>query len=122
MRYLRSLTIIIFLMISALSSFAQQSNNHRLPSVPLPGKVVIDGKLDDWDLSGTQEVFANYRMRNAFSAKVSSMYDKDNFYLAIQWRDATPMYNMVNADFDLGSGWRADCLQMRLRTDLPMHI
>lgn len=26
-------------------------------AVPLPGKVVIDGKLDDWDLSGQIEMF-----------------------------------------------------------------
>ena len=29
----------------------------KLYAVPVPGKVVIDGKLNDWDLSGQIEMF-----------------------------------------------------------------
>ena len=99
-------------------ALAQQTNNNALHAVPPPGKVVIDGKLDDWDLSGQIDVFANFRTRNNYSAKVAAMYDKENFYLAVIWRDPTPMYNMVDSSFDIGSGWKSDCLQLRLKTDM----
>lgn len=32
---------------------AVPTDNLEIVAVPTPGKVVIDGKLDDWDLSGT---------------------------------------------------------------------
>jgi hypothetical protein len=109
---------------------AVQSNNHVLHAVPPPrstgsgqaGKVVLDGRLDDWDLSGQLEVFAHARMKNTYSARVAAMYDAENLYLAIVWRDPTPLFNLVDARFDIGSGWRSDCLQLRLRTDLVMHV
>jgi len=119
-------------LLSALSAtiHAQQTDNHLLRAVPPPrstdsgqaGKVTIDGKLGDWDLSGQIEVFANLRTRNTYSTKVAAMYDKANLYLAVTWRDPTPMHNMVDARHDQGSGWRSDCLQLRVRTDMTMHL
>jgi hypothetical protein len=105
---------------------AQQSNNNGLHAVPPPHsagsgqakKVVIDGKLDDWDLSGQIDVYANFKTRNNYSTKVAAMYDQENFYLSIIWRDSTPMFNMIDSNFDIGSGWRGDCLQLRLKTDM----
>jgi len=99
-------------------AFAQQTDNHALHAVPHSGKVVIDGKLDDWDLSGQIDVFANFKTRNNYSTKVAAMYDKENFYLLVTWRDPTPMFNMVDSNFDIGSGWKSDCLQLRLKTDM----
>jgi hypothetical protein len=101
---------------------AQQTNNTGLHAVPPPGNVVIDGKLDDWDLSGQTAVFANLRTRNSYSATVAAMYDADHLYLAIAWRDPTPMFNMVDARYDIGSGWKSDCLQLRIRTDMTLHV
>jgi hypothetical protein len=118
----RHLCVLAVLACALAPAAAQQSNNHRLPAVPPPGKVTIDGTLQDWDLSGQIEVFANYRTRNTYSAKVAAMYDAHNLYLAVLWRDPTPLCNMVDANFDLGSGWKSDCLQLRLKTDLPMHL
>ena len=99
-------------------ALAQQTDNRALHAVPPPGKIAVDGKLDDWDLSGVIDVFANFRTRNNYSARVAAMYDKENFYLAVVWRDPTPMYNMVDSSFDIGSGWKSDCLQLRLKTDM----
>jgi hypothetical protein len=110
------------LFVPATSGRAQQSDNHALHAVPTPGPVATDGKLDDWDLTGQVEVFANYRTRNTYSAKVAAMYDRDNFYVAIAWRDPTPLQNMVNAEFELGSGWKSDCVQLRLKTDVTMTL
>jgi hypothetical protein len=99
-------------------AFAQQTNNNAPHAVPAPGKVVVDGKLDDWDLSGQIDVYANFKTRNSYSANVAAMHDKDNFYLSVVWRDPTPMHNMVDSNFDIGSGWKSDCLQLRLKTDM----
>jgi hypothetical protein len=101
-----------------LRAAGQQTDNNALRAVPPPGRVVIDGKLDDWDLSGQIDVFANFRTRGTYSAKVAAMYDAENFYLAVEWRDPTPMHNMVDSNFDIGSGWKSDCLQLRLKTDM----
>jgi hypothetical protein len=111
-------SLLFVLLLGAVAAWAQQSNNNGLHAVPVPGKVAIDGKLDDWDLSGQIDVYANYRTHSSYSAKVAAMYDKENFYLAVLWRDPTPMYNMVDSNFDIGSGWKSDCLQLRLKTDM----
>jgi len=113
---------LLALLLVAAGARAQQSNNHVLHAVPTPGKVAVDGKLDDWDLSGCTEVFAHFRMRSTYSAKVAAMYDAQHFYLSLVWRDPTPLFNMVDARFDVGSGWKSDCVQLRVITDVVMHI
>ena len=114
--------ISVAILMLAEAASAAQTDNHVLHAVPPPGTVEIDGKLNDWDLSGQIEVFANYRTRNTYSTKAAAMYDKDYFYLAVLWRDPTPMYNVVDPDFDIGSGWKSDCVELRVRTDIVMHI
>jgi hypothetical protein len=41
----------------SVPAWAQQSENNALHAVPPPDKVVVDGKLNEWDLSGQIEVF-----------------------------------------------------------------
>jgi hypothetical protein len=118
----KTLTGIVLVLAAVRAASAQQTDNNALHAVPAPGKVAVDGQLDDWDLSGQFEVFANLRTRNNYSTKVAAMYDQENFYLSILWRDPTPMHNMVDARFDIGSGWKSDCLQLRIRTDMTMHV
>ena len=109
------------LVAAAASAQGRQSENHELHAVPPPGAVVVDGKLDDWDLSGQIESFTEYRTRGTYSAELAAMYDKDFFYLAVVWRDPTPMVNMIDPDAD-GSGWQSECAQLRMITDLPVHV
>jgi len=105
--------------LAAATAHASQTTNNVLRAVPVPGDAVeVDGVLDDWDLSGQFEVYANHRMKHNYSVKVAGMYDAENLYLALVWRDPTPLYNMIDARFDIGSGWRGDCLQLRLITDM----
>lgn len=111
-------TIALGCLCAVTPAWAQQTDNHALHAVPPPGTVAIDGKLDDWDLSGQIDVFANFKTRGSYSAKVAAMYDADNFYLAVEWRDPTPLHNLVDSNFDIGSGWKSDCLQLRFKTDM----
>ena len=116
-RKLRTAIVLALALAAVQPARAQQSDNHALHAVPA-GKVVVDGKFDDWDLSGQIDVYANFKTRNSYSTKVAAMYDTDNFYLSIVWRDPTPMFNMVDSNFDIGSGWKSDCVQLRLKTDM----
>jgi len=74
---------LVLALVAGHPAWAQQSNNNRLHLVPPPGKVVVDGKLDDWDLSGQFEVFANLRTKSTYSTKVAGMWDQEYLYLAV---------------------------------------
>ena len=68
----------------------RQSHNEGVRAVPVPGPVKIDGVLSDWDLSGRIWSFADTGLRDTFSVETATMWDKDYYYLAFVFRDATP--------------------------------
>src|ERR1700722_1006097 len=73
---------------------ATQTENNVLHILPAPGPVKIDGKTDDWDLSGG--IFACddvERLRDLYSVWFFAMYDKENLYLLTRWKDETPLNN-----------------------------
>jgi hypothetical protein len=82
--------------------------------LPAPGKVAIDGKFDDWDLSGG--IFAcsdAENLRSEYSQWFHAMYDAENLYVLARWKDPTPLNNPgVKGDF----GFAGDCLQFRTVT------
>ena len=94
----------------------RQSHNEGILVLPAKGKVTIDGKLDDWDLSGRIWVFADKNVRSRFSAKLSAMWTATDLYVAVKWKDPTPMYSMIDPEFNSNDGWKADSLQLRLWT------
>jgi len=92
----------------AATGIAQQTDNHELRAVPAPGKVVLDGKLDDWDLSG--EILMCYDLESLLdihSARAAATYDKDYLYVSFRIKDPTPMVNHAPQD-----GWRSDSVQV----------
>ncbi len=102
---------------------ATQTDNFGLHAVPAPGKVAIDGKLDDWDLSG--EIFVCYdieKLEGTNSARIVAMYDADNLYVAIRWKDPTPMGNIHDPRYRADKGWAGDAVQLRVKTDRIAHI
>ena len=106
----------------AFPSAARANDNGRgrhkqLYAVPAPGKVTIDGKLDDWDLSGQIEMFVIQATRGTMNAKFAVMYDADAIYLGADVKDPNPMMNMRSPDTDPMQGWNADSCQFRLTTD-----
>jgi len=102
-------------------AYGIESRHSTLHAVPAPGTVAVDGKLGDWDLSGHIECFPSFRMRGVYAAQVAVMYDNEFLYVAAVWRDSTPMQNLVDPDSD-GNGWKGDCLQLRLITDVTLHV
>ncbi len=103
-----------------LPSYANDNGRGRhkqLYAVPTPGKVVIDGKLNDWELSGQIEMFVIEATRGTMNAKFAVMYDADALYLGADVNDPSPMMNMRDPRTDPGQGWNADSCQFRLSTD-----
>ncbi|MEI7837536.1 MAG: hypothetical protein WCK05_14145, partial [Planctomycetota bacterium] len=102
------------LLSSLLATFklaATETENHTLPVLPVPGKIVVDGKTDDWDLSGG--VFACgevEHLRDQYSLWFHAMYDAENIYLLARWKDPTPLNNPEGFG---GHGFNGDCLQVR---------
>ena len=98
-------------LLTALPLQATETENRGFRVLPAPGKVAIDGKTDDWDLSGG--IFACgdvEHLRDQYAVWFHAMYDKDNIYLLARWNDPTPMNNPENFG---GHGFNADCLQVR---------
>jgi len=98
----------------AENMIGRQTRNEGFSAVPSRGKVVIDGKLDDWDLSGQIWSFADTSVRDSFSVKSAAMWDKDNLYLSFVRRDPKPLNSIVNPEFDPSRGWVADAVQLRV--------
>ncbi len=108
-------------MLLAGTAGAQNDNGrgrHRqLYAVPVPGPVTVDGKLDDWDLSGQIEMFVVQATRGTMNAKFAVMYDAEALYLGADVNDPSPMMNMRDPRTDPMQGWNADSCQFRLTID-----
>ncbi len=102
---------------NATASDNGRGRHKQIYAAPVPGKVVIDGKLDDWDLSGQIEMFVVQATRATQSAKFALMYDQDALYLGAEVNDPTPMMNMQDPAVNPERGWDADSCQFRLTID-----
>jgi hypothetical protein len=102
------------------------ARHKKMYVVPTPGKVTIDGKLDDWDLSGQILTYVISENQDMQSAKFAMMYDKQNLYLSAEVRDTTPMLNRHDPKADGDKGWNADACQFRISLDpkqpYPLNI
>ncbi|MGB2613808.1 MAG: PQQ-binding-like beta-propeller repeat protein, partial [Phycisphaerae bacterium] len=96
-------------------AWATETENLGIRVLPAPGKVVVDGQVNDWDLSGG--VFCCGDVENArekMAAWFHLMYDQDNLYVLTRWTDPTPLNNpgVTSGDF----GFHGDSLQFRFIT------
>jgi DNA-binding beta-propeller fold protein YncE len=102
-----------------------RGRNSRIFVVPRPGPVIIDGRLDDWDLSGQIFVYLTPETRGWQSARVALMYDTEALYVSGDVRDVTPLMNRHNPDTAGPGAWNGDALQLRLCLDpkqgYPIH-
>jgi hypothetical protein len=85
--------------------------------VPAPGKVVIDGNLKEWDMSGAVDLFLDDSSRETMSVQGAYMYDKDALYVGGRVKDPTPMMNAHDFASDLSTVWDADCIQLYMIAD-----
>jgi len=102
---------------SALAQEIGLGRHKQLYAVPAPGKVTIDGKLDDWDLSGQIEMYVVAEGKETQGAKFALMYDKEALYISGEVRDTSPMMNRHDPAVSGKLGWDADSCQFRLTLD-----
>ncbi len=104
---------IAILLGASCAAQATETENQVLRILPAPGKMAIDGKFDEWDLSGG--IFAcgdAERLREQYGVWFHAMYDSENLYLLARWLDPTPLNNDQSSKG--GHGFAGDCLQVRL--------
>ncbi len=102
---------------------ATQTENFGLHAVPVPGPLMIDGGLEDWDTSGEALMCYDLEtLQDTYSARVSTMYDAQNLYVAIKWKDTTPLGNIHDPRYRADKAWAGDSVQLRIKTDRITHI
>jgi len=103
--------------IAAPPSDNGRGRHKQLYAVPVPGSVVIDGKLNDWDLSAQIEMFVVEATRSTQSGRFALMYDEQALYLSGDVNDPTPMMNRHDPEANANFAWDADSCQFRLTID-----
>jgi hypothetical protein len=130
MKSLNQLTTVILLaaiiIMGSLSVLADVGRglHKKIYAVPVPGKVVIDGNLNDWDISGQIHSYVVAETAETQGAKIALMYDKDALYVSAIVRDNSPMMNRHDPKVDPEKAWDADVCQVwfSLDPDLPYPI
>ncbi len=86
-------------------------------ALPLPGgrPPVIDGKLDDWDLSAQEPMWITPETADRFNAGTAIMYDSQALYFSAVV--SLPDRPLVNANNPVDPFWNGDMLELRLVSD-----
>jgi len=112
--------LIVSLITPALAQQGGRGRNKRIFVVPAPSKVVFNGKLDEWDLSGQINIYVTQETSEMQSAKVALMYDAEAIYISADVRDPTPMMNRHDPRVNAERAWDADAFQIRFQLDPEM--
>jgi hypothetical protein len=104
---------VLSLVLNARPAAATETENLDLRVLPAAKPIVVDGKIDDWDLSGGVFACGDVEVqRDQFAIWFHTAYDAEHFYVLARWRDETPLNNPKSVKGD--SGFEGDCLQFRL--------
>jgi sugar lactone lactonase YvrE len=95
-------------------AIVNKTDHEAVHIVPAPGKVAIDGTLDDWDLSGAIDLFMDDSSRATLSVNGACMYDAQAVYIGGHVKDPTPMVSTHHFAGDMGMVWDGDAIQIRL--------
>ena len=111
----KMLVLTTAVLILATMAAAAPTEHQGLRILPAPGKTTIDGRADDWDLTGGIFICDDPEtQRDKFAVWFHAMYDAQNLYVLARWVDPTPLNNpgVTIADH----GFQGDCLQFRTLT------
>ena len=98
---------LLAVLVSTISG-ATETENQGIRILPAPGKVRIDGKADDWNLSGGVFVCNDVEtLRDKLGVWFHAMYDRDNLYFLARFLDETPLNNPGSSKGDYG--FAGDC-------------
>jgi len=108
----KSSLVVASALLIAGGAWATESENFGISILPAPGKMTIDGKISDWDLSGGRFICSDPEaLREKLACWFHVMYDNDNLYVLARWIDETPLNNPGSTKGDYG--FAGDCLQFR---------
>jgi hypothetical protein len=99
---------------NAYVAILNKADHTELRIVPAPGKVTIDGALNDWDLSGAILMFMDAPSKQTHQLRGAMMYDRDYLYIGGRLKDPTPMNNQYHFGGQVNMSWNADALQVFL--------
>ena len=109
------LAVIAAIALSGGPVAATVTENLGIRILPVPGKVAIDGKFGDWDLSYGVFVCGDVAtQRETLAVWLHMMYDAENLYVLARWIDHTPMNNP--GQLSGPSGRAGDSLRMSFFT------
>jgi hypothetical protein len=115
--------LLVVLLLVASDLHAVQTDTHGIHAVPVVNPMVIDGKLDEWDLSGSVlQCYDVDTLRDVYSAEIAMMYDANCLYVALHWKSQHPMSNSHDPHYQAAKGWAGDCVQLRIKTDRITHV
>jgi hypothetical protein len=110
--------VVVLLVVATLASADSGRGKHKkMYAVPCPGPVTIDGKFDDWDLSGQLVMYIVSETAAQIHGKFALMYDQEALYLGADLRDDSPMMNRHDPKVNATQGWNADSCQFRMILD-----
>ena len=116
MRTIHSGCLLFAIILGSAALQATETENLGIRILPAAGKVKIDGKFADWDLSGGVFVCGDVEhQRDQLAVWIHALYDAENLYVLARWRDETPLSNPGLAGSD--HPWNGDCLQLRIIAD-----
>ncbi|NQT20210.1 MAG: PQQ-binding-like beta-propeller repeat protein, partial [Planctomycetes bacterium] len=89
----------LLLIVVAAAAAATETENNIVRILPAPDKVNIDGRPNDWDLSGGVFVCGNVEnLRDEFSSWLHLMYDDHYLYVLARVKDKHPLVNSRGAN------------------------
>jgi len=111
-----SFVLFMMMLLGTSKAPATETENIGMRVLPAPGKVAVDAKFDDWDLSGGIFAVSDVEnLRDQYGVWFHAMYDGKNVYLLARWNDPAPMNNPGSSKGDMG--FAGDCLQVRFITN-----
>ena len=101
---------------AATVATATETENLNIRILPAPASMAIDGKANDWDLSGGVFVCGDVEnLRDQMGVWIHAMYNAENLYVLARWLDETPLSHPGLVAGDVG--WGGDSLQLRIIAD-----
>ncbi len=95
-------------------AIVNKTDHSEIHVVPASGQVAINGKLDDWDLSGAILMSLDESSKQVYSVRGAMMYDKEFLYIGAHVKDPTPMVNNYAFGGEANMAWNADAIQLFL--------
>jgi hypothetical protein len=109
----RTHTSALLILLTGLSALATETENLNIRILPAADRPTIDGKANDWNLSGGVFVCGDVEnLRDQMAVWIHTMYDAENLYVLARWLDETPLSHPGSIAGD--HGWRGDSLQLRI--------